>query len=168
MWRPATTTVFLRNRSAKIVDSPATSPGTLRNSRPPPRAKSPPRFDDSANLAAEPDVATVIIGQVVEKSDQKTLVLAMNSNSARLGYWDIRMERYLVTALPYTQITVRLEQMFVRPDGSLVPTRFPFILNPGKRAVFFPTQTPGPNRRLLEGDTFTLAGPSPGGLGGCG
>ena len=126
----------------------------------------PSTFDDSANLAANPDVATVIIGQVVEKSGEKTLPLARNSNSVRFGYWDVRVERYLVTVLPYTEITVRLEQMFVRPDGSLVPTRFPIILNPGERAVFFLTQTPGPNRPLLEGNTFTLAGSGPGGLGG--
>ena len=47
----------------------------------------PSTFDDSANLAADLDVATVIIGQVVEKSDEKTLPLAGSSNSVRFGYW---------------------------------------------------------------------------------
>ena len=81
----------------------------------------PSTFDDSANLVADPNVATVIIGQVAEKSGERTLPLAGNSDSVRFGYWSVRVERYLVTALPYTEITVRLEQMFVRPDGSLVP-----------------------------------------------
>ena len=42
----------------------------------------------------------------------------------------------------------------------------PITLNSGERAIFFLTQTPGPNRPLLEGTTFTLAGSGPGGLGG--
>ena len=65
-------------------------------------------------------MATVIIGLVVEKSDEKTLPLARNSNSVRFGYWDVRVERYLVTTLPYTEITVRLEQMIVSNNVTVV------------------------------------------------
>lgn len=121
--------------------------------------------EDSANLAAHPSVSTVLIGLVDEKVAEETFLLEGGETSVRFGSWRVRVERYLVDAQPYREILVRLEEMFVQPDGTLRPTRFPVGLKPGDRAVFVLVRDAGPNRPPLAEGAFTLVTHGPGALG---
>ena len=113
------------------------------------------QVDDTANLAVSPNVAAVVVGRVIERTEEETTA------ASRFGIWQIDVEQPLVGLAGSEQVFLRVQEVYHPPDGPVSVPRFPFTLEQGQRAVFMLTTDCAsglPQRRAV----FCLAGQAPG------
>ncbi|MBI2918658.1 MAG: hypothetical protein HYY01_11810 [Chloroflexi bacterium] len=144
---------------ATLPGPPTPTPGTP--APPPADAASqtalPSGFQDSVNLAAYPSVAGVVIGEVLGKVGEPAQALSGDvPGTVRYEDWLVRVERWLVGPQPYQEVSIRLIERFIRPDGSFMPARFPVTFTPGQRAVLFLSRNLGSAHSPLSEEMFTL------------
>lgn len=116
--------------------------------------------DDSANLAAFPIYVAALVGEVVGPSGDVVVVPGSGGWLERYASYQVRVGQWLAGPGPHQEITVRVLDGYVRPDGTDSPPRFGQSFNPGQRFVFFmeaDTVAPTPG-----GDSFLVyVGPPP-------
>ncbi len=113
--------------------------------------------EGTAGLAAHPDIATVVVGQVLERSGEELLPVPDSPNSVLYSYWRLRVDQYLVNPYPYPELNIRLTEKVIRPDGSTAPVLYPLPgLVPGGQAVFFLSRYSDSSDPTLTDDTFAL------------
>ena len=116
-------------------------------------------YKGTVGLAAYPDIATVVVGEVLEMSGEEVLPLRDSPDSAHYGYWRLKVEQYLVDPFPYSELKIKQLLELIRPDGSTAPVLYPTYvrLAPGERAVFYLGRRSLPiEEPPVTGDTFTL------------
>lgn len=114
-------------------------------------------FKDSAFMAVQRDVVSTV--EVEVEGKDKTITIQPNNGSDGICYSDynIKVVRYLVDPLPYEQITLRIIEYYIKPDGATPPCRWCYSLNAGEDAIIFISkETPG--FFPLQDNEFTVAG----------
>ena len=121
--------------------TPTLSQDQTRPTSTPVATSLPSLYEDSANLAAYPNVTTVLIGTVTEHLGEEVW------SDGSYGLWRVEVERYLVNPLSYDKVVVRLNQ----PPG----------LAPGQAGIFFLTNEYVPNRPWDPNQTDLVVVPGP-------
>ena len=117
-------------------------------------------FEESALVQQHDGLATVIIGQVVEKTREQEEPSPIGSIGCpctiRYGFWRVKVERYLANPQPYDEITYKAIVSVTRSDGrpaARLGTRSP-LPRDGERVVFFLKRRITGLYPLLTGDTY--------------
>lgn len=93
---------------------------------------------DSANAAALPSLAAVVVGTVSQRVRQETAT-SQAGPPLRFGVWLIDVEEYIVLPQAEPTLLLYVQESYTTEDGRAVVPRFPFTLAPSQRAVFFLT-----------------------------
>ena len=129
-------------------------------STPMPTASPAVPFEESALAQQRGGLATVIIGQVVQKTREQEEPSPIGGIGCpctdRYGFWRVKVERYLANPQPYDEITYKAIEAVTRSDGTPAVRlgEQPPLPRAGGRAVFFLKRRITSLFPLLTGDTY--------------
>ena len=117
-------------------------------------------FEESALAQQHGGLATVIIGQVVQKTREQEEPSPIGGSGCpctiQYGFWRVKVEAYLANPQPYDEITYKAIEEATYADGtSVVRIGGPLPLpREGERAVFFLKRRINSQYALLTWDTY--------------